>query len=132
MESLRSAIEFIRKQKVARVATFSKEGIHLVPICPVYDGRYVYFSTGAASKKVKNLKRNKKISIVFDEYSDNWAKLKGISVQGEAEIIEKGEEFDLARKMLYEKFPQYKKMPIREGESVIVKIKPTHSICWGV
>ena len=132
MESPRSAIEFIRKQKVARVATSSKGGIHLVPICPVYDGRYVYFSTGAASKKVKNLKRNKKISIVFDEYSDNWAKLKGISVQGEAEIIKKGEEFDLARKMLYEKFPQYKKMPIREGESVIVKIKPSHFICWGV
>ncbi|MEM4200801.1 MAG: pyridoxamine 5'-phosphate oxidase family protein [Nitrososphaerales archaeon] len=122
----------LREERVARLATFSKNGkIHLIPVCYAYDGKHIYVGTSLDSQKVKNLKRNSSVSLIVDRYYEDWSKLKGVMIQGSAEVIEEGEEFESAKKMLYQKYPQYEEqVPIREGESAIIKITVEKILSW--
>jgi PPOX class probable F420-dependent enzyme len=117
---------------VARLATHGDQGrIHLVPVCYAYDGKDIFIGTSLDSKKVKNVRRNNSVAFVVDFYVEDWSKLKGVMIQGRAEVIEKGKEFEEAKKLLYEKYPQYEATaPIEEGESAIIKIKPERVVSW--
>jgi nitroimidazol reductase NimA-like FMN-containing flavoprotein (pyridoxamine 5'-phosphate oxidase superfamily) len=99
-------VESLNKLTVGRVATVSsKEELHVVPVCYVLDDGNIYFATDYGAKKVRNLKENRKISIIIDQYFEDWSKLKGILIQGEAELIEKGPEFAKIRDLLHKKYP---------------------------
>jgi len=117
---------------VARLATHGDQGrIHLVPVCYAYDGKDIFIGTSLDSKKVKNVRRNSSVAFVVDFYVEDWSKLKGVMIQGRAEVIERGKEFEEAKKLLYEKYPQYEATaPIEEGESAIIKIKPEKVVSW--
>ncbi len=118
-------VEFLEKQPVARLATFlAYEPPHLVPVCYAFDGENFYIGTGISSRKVKNLRADSRAALLIDTYVEEWGQLKSILVQGEAEILETGVEFEKAREMLHKKYPQYASMPITEGEDVIIKIVP--------
>lgn len=117
---------------MARLATHGDQGrIHLVPVCYAYDGKDIFVGTSLDSKKVKNVRRNSSVAFVVDFYVEDWSKLKGVMIQGRAEVIERGKEFEEAKKLLYEKYPQYEATaPIEEGESAIIKIKPEKVVSW--
>ena len=125
-------VEFLNKQAVGRVVTVSPKGeLHAVPVCYVFDEGNIYFATDYGAKKVRNLKENGKVSIIIDQYFEDWSKLKGILIQGEAELLERGPEFTKSRDLLHKKFLKYKEMPIKEDECLIVKIKPSRVSRWG-
>jgi len=125
-------VEFLNKQTVGRVATISQRGeLHVVPICYVFDDGNIYFATDYGAKKARNLRENRKVSIIIDQYFEDWSKLKGILIQGEAELLETGSEFEKIRYLLHKKHPQYAEMPIKEGECLIVRIKPSSVSRWG-
>jgi PPOX class probable F420-dependent enzyme len=124
--------KLLREERVARLATHGDQGrIHLVPVCYAYDGKDIFIGTSLDSKKVKNVRRNSSVAFVVDFYVEDWSKLKGVMIQGRAEVIERGKEFEEAKKLLYEKYPQYEATaPIEEGESAIIKIKPEKVVSW--
>jgi PPOX class probable F420-dependent enzyme len=124
--------KLLREGRVARLATHADQGrIHLVPVCYAYDGKDIFVGTSLDSKKVRNVRRNSSVAFVVDFYVEDWAKLKGVMIQGSAEVIERGKEFEEAKKLLYEKYPQYEATaPIKEGESAIIKIKPEKVVSW--
>jgi len=124
--------KLLREERVARLATHGDQGrIHLVPVCYAYDGKDIFVGTSLDSKKVKNVRRNSSVAFVVDFYVEDWSKLKGVMIQGRAEVIERGKEFEEAKKLLYEKYPQYEATaPIEEGESAIIKIKPEKVVSW--
>ena len=53
-------------------------------------------------------------------------------IQGECEILERGKEYLRLQKILFDKFEYYRKNPWKEGESPILRIRPTKSVSWGV
>jgi PPOX class probable F420-dependent enzyme len=124
--------KLLREGRVARLATHSEQGrIHLVPVCYAYDGKHIFIGTDLDSKKVRNVKKNGNVAFVVDHYVEDWSKLKGVMIQGRAEVIESGKEFEEAKKLLYEKYPQYEAtVPIKEGESAILKITPEKVVSW--
>ena len=124
--------KLLREERVARLATHSDQGrIHLVPVCYAYDGRDIFIGTSMDSKKVRNVKRNSSVAFVVDFYVEDWSKLKGVMIQGKAEVVEGGRVFEGAKKLLYEKYPQYEaSAPIEEGQSVIIKITPEKIVAW--
>ena len=124
--------KLLREERVARLATHSDQGrIHLVPVCYAYDGRDIFIGTSMDSKKVRNVKRNSSVAFVVDFYVEDWSKLKGVMIQGKAEVVEGGRVFEEAKKLLYEKYPQYEaSAPIEEGQSVIIKITPEKIVSW--
>jgi coenzyme F420-0:L-glutamate ligase / coenzyme F420-1:gamma-L-glutamate ligase len=128
------AAELVARERVCRVATASPEGQpHLVPVCHVLAGGKLYIGSGDDGAKVRNIRANPRITVTVDLYSDYWAELKGVMVQGRAKVIERGPAFQRARRKLYEKYPHYaKEAALAPSDSVILEITPTHVFSWGL
>ncbi len=129
----RAESEFVALQRVARLATVDAAGApHVVPVCPVLDGDRVVLESGARSAKVRNIRDNPKISVAFDEYSEDWSALRQVIVFGRARLIETGSAFVRNRDLLYKKFPQFEaELPIEEKESVIIEVRIDRAVTWG-
>ena len=132
---LSKAVEAIlRWERVCRVATAGARGLpHLVPVCHVFAGGKLYFGSGDAARKVANLRENAQIAVTVDVYSEAWAGLRGVMIQGRARLIERGPAFQRARRLLYAKYPQYpKEAALAPSDSVIVEVTPTNVFAWGL
>ena len=124
-------IRFLNYMRVGRLATADGEAIHLVPICPVFDGAVFYMATHPKTRKVKNLRKNSKATLLIDQYSEDWLRHVAVMMTGTVNIVEKGQQFEKAKALLEAKFQQYNELfPIREGESVIMCFTPTKSVTW--
>jgi len=130
----KKAADLVARERVCRVATVSAEGQpHLVPVCHVLAGGRIYIGSGDDATKVRNVKANPHVTVTVDLYSDHWAALKGVMVQGRARLIEHGPAFQRARRKLYEKYPQYsKEAAISPSDSVVLEVTPTHVFSWGL
>jgi PPOX class probable F420-dependent enzyme len=125
-------LAFIRSQRLARVATADKHGEpHNVPISPVVITGHIYFASDSTARKVRNLRANPRVALVFDHYTENWRKLAGVMITGSVTIVEHGAAFRRARQALYRKYKLYARIaPLEEGEAVIVCVTPTDSFSW--
>jgi nitroimidazol reductase NimA-like FMN-containing flavoprotein (pyridoxamine 5'-phosphate oxidase superfamily) len=124
-------IRFLNYMRVGRLATTDGEAIHLVPIRPVFDGAVFYMATHAKTRKVRNLRKNHKATFLIDQDSEDWMRHVGTMMTGTVDIIEKGPEFEKAKVLLEAKYQQYNELfPIKEGESVILRFKPTKAVTW--
>lgn len=120
--------DFMKEQIVARVSTISqKEWPQTTPILYVFDGQNIYFAIDFTTKKYKNLKSNPRISIAIDVYARTP---RAVTVQGNAEILEKGPEFRKALDLIIGQLEYYKNNPFKEGEAAIVKIVPVTKSSW--
>jgi hypothetical protein len=82
---------------------------------------------------VRNLRRNPRVALAFDQYNENWKRLAGAMILGTGVICAQGAVFRRARQGLYRKYKQYARVaPIIEGESVIICVTPTASFSWGL
>lgn len=122
---------FLRRERVIRVATDGPGGVHVVPVCHVLDRGAIYFGSDKKGLKVRNLARSRRVALVVDRYSENWGRLRGVSIAGRADLIRGGAAFERARRLLYRKYPQYKRVAALEpGDSVIVRVRPARIISW--
>jgi len=132
MKLTKTESDFVQSQGVARLATIGADGApHNVPVCPVLDRGKVYIGTETEAKKVKNIRSNPQVTIVFDQYRDSWNGLRGVMLQCTARIVEQ-KEFKNIRQKLYDKYPKYESQSALEpGESVIVELLPEKKFSWG-
>src|SRR5712692_3935553 len=122
---------FLRTARVARMATVRADGApHAVPICYAYDGEFFYSAIDAKPKRrppeqlqrIRNLRADPRVCLVIDEYDDAWSRLRYVLVHGEAEILDSGAEHAHALRLLREKYPPYRTMPLEQ--SLMLKITP--------
>jgi nitroimidazol reductase NimA-like FMN-containing flavoprotein (pyridoxamine 5'-phosphate oxidase superfamily) len=125
-------LSFMRKMGVARLATADAECVsHVVPVCPLVENSRVYFASETSAKKVRNIKANPQIAIVFDEYHDSWRLLKGVMIRGRARMVDR-KTFNRVRSKLYKKYPKYESdAPLEFGESCVVEVIPKEKVAWG-
>ncbi|MDA1189849.1 MAG: hypothetical protein O2854_09295, partial [Chloroflexi bacterium] len=64
--------------------------------------------------------------------TEDWDVLRGIRIQGTAEIIGEGDEYVTTKRLLIEKFPQFKTLGWKDGVHVIMKIVPNKATSWGI
>ena len=120
-------LKFLREHEVCRLATASKDAKpHVVPVIYALDGEDIIVAIDYGTKKLKNLKENRNVALVVDEYRPN----KAVMVEGECDILERGKEYLRLLQVLFERFEYYRKNPWREGESPILKIKPVKVVMW--
>jgi len=125
--------KLVARERVCRVATTGRSGVpHLVPVCHVVADGKVVFASGGKARKVRNLRANPHATVTVDLYSDDWSNLKGVMIQGRAELIERGPRFRKLRSALYEKYPQYPDEAGIEEGGVIVEVTPEHVFSWGM
>lgn len=124
---------FVSSRRVGYLATTYPDGRpHLVPISPVLDLERLVFASELATQKIANIREYPRVVVGFDEYFEDWSRLKQVLLHGEAMILEEGFEFRRDRQLLYDAFPQYEQeSPIEEGHSVIVEVRVDHTYSWG-
>lgn len=122
------------------MATVDDVGKPLVlPVCFVYDGTFIYSpidnkpkSVSANKlKRVRNIKGNPDVSLVIDNYVENWSLLYYLIIQGTAEMIYEGQEYKNALTILTEKYSQYAEMGLKSLGAPVIKITPEKIITWG-
>lgn len=124
-------VRFLSYMRVGRLATMDGDDIHLVPLCPVFDGNVFYMGSSAKTRKVRNLRKNNKATLIIDQYSEDWMRQVAIMMPGTVDILEKGSEFKKAKNLLEAKYEQSKKLfPLKEGESVVLRFEPTRVVAW--
>ena len=129
---------FLAVQRVARLATADAAGRpHVVPVCYALTSDTVYFTVdekpkrkpGARLKRLSNLRENPLAALVVDRYDEDWSRLGWVMLQGSAEILESGDEHDLAQASLRARYPQLATMRIERLPVVAVRID--HAASWG-
>ena len=132
------AVEFAMKRRVARLATSDARGRpHVVPICYVFDGSEIFIALDKKPKsvdvrrlkRVRNILENPQVSVVVDDYSENWEKLGFVIIHGRARLLEWGAEQRRAIAMLRDKYEQYREMEI-DG-SPVIRIVVEEMTGWG-
>jgi PPOX class probable F420-dependent enzyme len=127
----------VQTQRIARLATVDAAGHPLVlPICYVLVGENLYSPTDAKPKRVpvqrlkrlRNILDNPHVSLVIDEYSEDWTQLVYVILHGTAEVLHHGPEFEAAIANLREKYPQYRTMPIQDNPMIAVRL--TRVVGW--
>ena len=133
--------EYISEHRVGRLATADAGGRpSVIPICYIIHGSNIYSPIDRKPKSVsahrlkrlRNIAENGNVSLVIDDYSDDWSELAYVQLSGTAEIVEPGEksgpELKLVVKMLRQKYPQYESMDI--DRTPMIKITPTRLRSW--
>lgn len=120
-------VSFLKDRELCRLATASKDGKpHVVPVIYALDGENIIVAVDYGTKKLKNLRENGRVALVVDEYHPN----KAVVIEGECEILERGKEYLRLLRILFDRFEYYRDNPWGEGESPILKIKPTSAVSW--
>ena len=119
--------KFLQAHELCRLATASKGcRPHVVPVIYALDGEDIVIAVDYKTKKLKNLRENPKVALVVDEYRPN----RGLMVEGDCEIFERGKEYLRLLQILFDRFVFYRRNPWGEGESPILKIRPTKVVMW--
>jgi nitroimidazol reductase NimA-like FMN-containing flavoprotein (pyridoxamine 5'-phosphate oxidase superfamily) len=130
----KSDVAFIQKLPVGRLATATEDCEPMVrPVWPAYDGEYFYIASDPDTPKLDQIEGNPQVSLVIDDYDrENWSVVKGIRIQGEAEILWSGKEYQYAHSLLKEKYPEYQteEGSWKEGEVPIIKVTPISYERW--
>lgn len=132
-------LRFLARQRAGRLASAGAEGMpHVVPVCYACDGARLYIALDAKPKRVaperlkrvRNILANPQAALVVDHYSDDWAALAYLLVQGSAELLPPGEAAHApAIELLRARYPQYLAMPIEQH--ALIAIMPLRIIAWG-
>ena len=119
--------DFLASHELCRLATASRDGRpHVVPVIYALDGDDIIIAVDYGTKKLKNLRENKHVALVVDD-SDSHG---GIMVEATCEILERGKEYLRLLQVLFDRFEYYRKNPWKEGESPILRARPTKVVSW--
>jgi len=79
---------FLDRSRTLNVATLGRDGApHLTALWFARDGDVLLFETYGASQKIMNLRRDPRIAVMC-EAGETYPQLRGVSIQGRAEIID--------------------------------------------
>ena len=99
--------------RVARLATADAGGApHLVPITFAVEGDRILFAVDAKPKssarlrRLRNIAENPQVSLLVDEYDEDWEQLWWVRADGRARILP-GEDQDGPRHLLRARYSQY-------------------------
>ena len=131
------ATEFLAVARVGRLATVDANGRPLVvPVCYALDGDRIYSAVDAKPKRTRELRRlrniaeNPLISLVVDEYDEDWTRLRYVIVEGTADVLTGGDEFSRAIDRLVAKYPQYRALTLPRDSGAVIRIVPDRVVSW--
>ena len=120
------ALALLREARVGRLATSDAAGRPLVvPVCFAFDGEAIYSAVDDKPKRTRQLRRlrnvaeNPRASLVVDEWSEDWSRLRWVIVEGVADVVTQGLDFERAVGLLVAKYAQYRTMDLITDGAVL-------------
>jgi PPOX class probable F420-dependent enzyme len=122
--------------QVARLATIKPDGRpHIVPITFAVEGDRIYSIVDAVKPKSslslvrrRNIEANPRVSVLADEYTDDWNQLWWVRADGRASVVADGPNRARAISLLRAKYPQYRASGVEFGAALV--IDTDHWIGW--
>ena len=118
--------------RVARLATAGADGApHLVPVTFAVEGDRVYFAVDAKPKssarlrRLRNIEENPQVSLLVDEYDEDWERLWWVRADGRARVLAGDVSHPLA--LLRSRYPQYADVAL---DGPVVEITVTRWAGW--
>jgi PPOX class probable F420-dependent enzyme len=115
--------------RVARLATVRPDGApHLVPVVFALEGETAWLAVDEKPKRHRGLQRlaniraEPRVSLLVDEYDENWTHLWWVRADGIARIVDEGPEFERALGLLLRKYQQERPQP-PVGPAIAVEIE---------
>jgi len=128
-------LEYLREQWLGRLATVSRNQMpQVTPVGFATDEERLYLTIQSTSQKAKNIKKNPRVAFVVDDWP-SWKEIRGVRINGKAELTSSGELHETGRDLIYEKYPRYEEdYGIREDgwSNHILVITPTKVRSWGL
>jgi PPOX class probable F420-dependent enzyme len=143
MELPESAVELILERwPLACLATVGEGGRpHVVPIVFVraagglwspIDGKP---KAGGELARIRNVRRDPRISLLFEHHEEDWTRLWWLRVDGEAEVRTPADpcvdpEVATVLAALRRKYPQYTEIPLLEPSAILLGIRVGSRRSW--
>jgi len=137
----REQLKYLAEARVARLATSDRDGvISLVPIVYAIKGVNIFFvadkktkHSGKKLKRFRNISENPLVTVLVDNYSENWGDLSYLMLRCNARILNEEGEKRIAARELKKKYPQYGKggyFPDTLKDAVLVRLEPERAVFW--
>ena len=131
---------YLAEHRVGRLATIDPTGRpHIVPVCFALADDTIFIALDEKPKRVEprdlqrvhNIAADPAVSLVVDDYSDDWRQLSYVLVRGTAHVVEPS----VARHregvaLLREKYPQYLEMAINRQPLIQIEVLTLSSWSW--
>jgi uncharacterized protein YhbP (UPF0306 family) len=126
-EMKRLILRLLKSRRILTLATLRPDGWpQATTVTYANDGLTIYVMVGAHSQKVRNIRRNKRVSVAVDRDYKDWNRIRGLSMAAMADVIGDEQEFMRAARILARKFPEIAAMDLEEDldDTAILKIRP--------
>ncbi len=130
--------EYLAQPHLARIATTNPKTLqpHVVPVWYGWDGKSIWISSFRSTRKICELRKNPKVSIVIDNAEGD--KTGGVILEGEAELVTGPAEFLRAQTTwVYTRYlgPEGVLAPdpqswMADPENLLIKLTPTKIMSW--
>ncbi len=125
--------KFLKEQKILRLATSSKNSLHIVPVWYLYSGKKFFIGTNTRTKKIKNLKKNPQVAFCIDK-GINSPDIYGVMGTAKARLIlDNTKVKNIAKKILLKYFKTLKNKSAKElldDTDCIIEIAPKKLSTW--
>ncbi|MEU1957837.1 PPOX class F420-dependent oxidoreductase [Nocardia sp. NPDC019304] len=128
--------EFLRRSRIATLATIGPKGTpHLTAMWYALIDGEMWFETKAKSQKAVNLRRDPRVTCMI-EAGDTYDQLRGVSIEGRAEIVEDAEKLFAVGVSVWERYtgPYSEELrPMVEAmlhKRVAVRVVPERTRSW--
>ena len=121
-------VDYIGKTKFAVLATIGEDNAPKLRTIASFanDELKIYFSTGKSTAKVKQIKENPEVTLLFQHEGQQLAEFRNIILTGTAKILDGEEEFEKAVNLLGARSQRFKER-VEQGQledTLIFVIEP--------
>lgn len=119
-------LDLMKRHNYMVIATVRPDGFpQATKVGYANDGFDIYFSCDRSSQKAKNIRKCDKVSATIDRDTRDWARIKGLSLGGHAEVLKGKKEREHAYQVLLKKFPEMESFPADDPTIAFVRVRPT-------
>jgi PPOX class probable F420-dependent enzyme len=119
-------LDLMKEHRSMTIATVRPDGYpQATTVTYANDGLDLFFGCDETSQKVRNISRNRKISLAIDHDTDDWNAITGLSLGGTAKVVKDPKEFRRALKLLMKKYPEMAQLSAEDLKGMaIVRVTP--------
>jgi PPOX class probable F420-dependent enzyme len=99
-------LELLAAHEVLTLATVREDGWpQATTVGYVNDGLTLFAATGADAQKVRNIRRDPRVSLTVNGPRADWSRLQGISMAASAQVLDSRSEIQRVARLMKKKFP---------------------------
>jgi len=122
------ALALLGESRVGRLATIRPDGSpHIVPVTfALVDQTVVTMvdhkpKTTTRLQRLANIEGEPRVTLLVDEWSEDWLRLRWVRCDGKAEVHDRGDLWEAASDALVAKYHQYRDQP-PSGPAIVITI----------